>query len=110
MQGPVAGSGDEGEVVLRIMQGISSVCALLPQPSLARDMEHQSRAAGDVGGAQAAAEGDGAAVAVLRLDLLAENGESGRSRHGRGQDHPPVFGGAGIVLVVGPGHLAAQRL
>src|SRR5689334_7183074 len=33
--GPVAGSGDEGEVVLGIMQGISSVWALLPQPSLA---------------------------------------------------------------------------
>jgi hypothetical protein len=48
-------------------------------------------------------EGDGAAAVVVGFDLLAEEGESGGSGHGRGQDHPPVFGGAGIVLVVGPG-------
>src|SRR5580698_9051206 len=108
MPGPVAGSGDEGEVVLGIMKGISSVWAPLPQPSLAGDAEHQSGAAGDVGDAQVAAEGDGTVVVVLGLDLLAQDGESGGSGNGRGKDGPPVFAGAGIVLVAGPGHLAQE--
>src|SRR3984957_21237062 len=100
--GPVAGSGDGGEVVLRIVPGIRWGRS----PSLAGDAEHQSGAVGDVGGTQVAAEGNGAAAVVVGFDLLDEDGESGGSGHGRGQDHPPVFGGAGIVLVVGPGRLA----
>jgi hypothetical protein len=72
-------------------------------PSLAGDAEHRSG-----GGAQVAAEGDGAAAVVVGLDLLAEDGESGGFGHGRGQDRPPVYGGAGIVLVVGSGHLAQE--
>src|SRR5580693_5121770 len=99
---PVAGSGDGGEVVLGIVPGIRRG----RPPSLAGDAEHQSGAVGDVGGTQVAAEGDGAAAVVVGFDLLAEEGESGGSGHGRGQNHPPVLGGAGIVLVVGPGHLA----
>ena len=77
-------------------------------PSLAGDAEHQPGAVGDVGGAQVAAEGDGAAAVGVGFDLLAEDGESGGFGHGRGQDRPPVFGGAGIVLAVEPGHLAQE--
>src|ERR1022692_909647 len=102
--GPVTGSRDGGEVVLGIVPGIRWGRS----PSFAGDAEHQSGAVGDAGGAQVAAEGDGAAAVVVGFDLLAEDGESGGSGHGRGQDRPPVFGGAGIVLVVGPGHLAQE--
>ena len=57
MAGPVAGSADEGEVVLGIVPRIRWGRS----PSLAGNAEHQSGAVGDVGGAQVAAEGDGAA-------------------------------------------------
>ena len=59
--GPVAGSGDGGEVVLGIVPGIRWGRS----PSLAGDAEHQSGAVGDVGGAQVAAEGDRAAAVVV---------------------------------------------
>src|SRR5579859_2497412 len=71
--GPVAGSGDGGEVVLGIAPGIR----WRRSPSLAGDAEYQSGALGDVGAAQVAAEGDGVAAVVLGLDFLAEAGESG---------------------------------
>src|SRR5260370_21614195 len=48
--GPVAGSGDGGEVVLGIVPGIRWGRS----PFLAGDAEHQSGAVGDVGGAQVA--------------------------------------------------------
>jgi len=81
---------------------------LVAGPSVAGDAEHQSGAVGDVGGAQVGAEGDGVAAVVVGFDLLAEDGESGWFGHSHGQDGPPVFGGAGIVLVVRPGHLAQE--
>src|ERR1700722_9038907 len=71
--GPVAGFADGGGGGLRIAPGIRGGRAA----SLAGDAEHQSGAVGDVGGAQVAAEGDGAAAVVVGLDLLAEEGESG---------------------------------
>lgn len=97
MAGPVAGSGDEGEVVFGIVSGIVSGWPLPPEPSMTDDAEHQSGVVGDVGGAQVDAEGDVAAVVVVGVDFLAEEGESGGFGHRRGQDRAPVFGGAGIL-------------
>jgi hypothetical protein len=96
MPGPVAVSGDEGEVVGGIVPGILSGWSLWRGPFFA-GAEHQAGEAGDVGGAQFAAERDRATAVVVGEDPLAEEGESGGLRHGRGQDHSPVFGGAGIV-------------
>src|SRR5260370_33312859 len=104
MPGPVAGSGGDGEVVGGIVPGIRSGWL----PSFADDAEHQSGAVGDVGGAQGAAEDDGAAAVVVGVDLLAEEGESGGFGHGRGQDRPALFSGAGIGLVVGTGGLGPE--
>jgi hypothetical protein len=57
MPGPVAGSGDGGEVVGGILSG------WLPwRGPIAGDAEQQSGAVGDAGDAQVAAEGDGAVL------------------------------------------------
>src|ERR1700683_657260 len=102
MPGPVAGSGDEGEVVLRIVPGILYGWSL-PPPSFADDAEPQSGAV-EVGGAQVAPEGDGAAAVVVRVDLLAEGGESGGARPGRRR---PACGGAAPVCPRGARGVAA---
>ncbi|HEY6315064.1 MAG TPA: hypothetical protein VIY52_30265 [Streptosporangiaceae bacterium] len=62
------------------------------------DSQMQPGLAGDAGGAQLSAEGDRAAAVVLGVDLLDQDGETGRLRDRRDQDRGPVRGGAGIVL------------
>jgi hypothetical protein len=77
MPSPVAGSGDEGEVVGGIVAGILPGCPLWRGRSFSDDAEHKPGAVGDIGGAQVAVEGDGAAAVVVGVDLLTEDGESG---------------------------------
>src|SRR3984957_19335401 len=103
--GPHPGSGGGGDVVGRVFPGIWPGCLGGPGPAWAGDAEDQRGAAVRLGGAQFAAEGDGAAAVVVGFDVLAEEGESGGFGDGRGQDRPPVLGGGGIVE---PGALAQE--
>src|SRR3984957_6631086 len=103
--GPRAGSGGGGDVVGRVFPGIWAGCLGWRGPAWAGDAEDQRGAAVRLGGAQLAAEGDGAAALVVGFDVLGEEGESGGFGHGRGQDRPPVLGGGGIVE---PGALAQE--
>src|ERR1700759_482454 len=95
--GPRAGPGGGGDVVGWVVPGIWTGCLGWRGPTRAGGAECQPGAAVRLGGAQFAAEGDGAAVVVVGFDLLGEEGESGGFGHGRGQDRPPVLGGGGIV-------------
>src|ERR1700689_2452098 len=90
--GPRAGSGGGGDVVGRVFPGIWAGCPGWRGPAWAGDAEYQPGAAVRLGGAQCAAEGDGAATVVVGFDVLGEEGESGGFGHGRGQDRPPVLG------------------
>jgi hypothetical protein len=68
--------------------GIWAGCPGWRGPARAGDLEYHPGAAVRLGGAQFAAEGDGAAAVVVGFDLLAEEGESGGFGHSRGQCRP----------------------
>ena len=84
MLGPLAGSGGEVEVVDRVIPGIWASWLQWPGVAWAGDAEYQPGAAVRLGGAQFAAEGDGAAAVVLGVDFLGEEGRPGRLGAGRG--------------------------
>ena len=103
--GPRAGSGGGGDVAGRVVPGIWAGRLGWPGLAWAGGAECQPGAGVGLGGAQFGAEGDGAAAVVVGVDVLGEEGESGRFGDARGQDRPPVLGGGGIVE---PGALAQE--
>jgi hypothetical protein len=76
--GPRAGSSTGGDVVGRVFPGIWAGWLQWRGPAWAADAEHQPGAAVRRGGAQFAAEGDGASAVIVGFDFLGEEGESGR--------------------------------
>jgi hypothetical protein len=81
--GPRAGSGGGGDVVGRVFPGIWAGCPGWRGPAWAGGAECQPGAAVGLGGAQFAAEGDGAAAVVVGFDVLGEEGGSGGFGDGR---------------------------
>ena len=84
---PRAGSLGEGDVAGRVVPGIGAGRPGWRGPARAAGPECQPGAAVRPGGAQFAAEGDGAAAVVVGVDFLGEEGESGRALPGG----PPLW-------------------